>query len=242
MHRQITIGSVLYLLIFLPLNDLRAQVTVNGYMDMGATQVSDGFYLKGAIITEYGTGKWRVGGGIQADLVNRYGGSFSGLGLNASRRVFLKDIPVEIRGSFLWNSHSGLLNETNWGVLANVRKSHLNLTLGNEFRSFHFKKSVVEKYGYEEGEHIRENWNLVYNIGYYLRTPESKWDLGLSITNLDHFLVNQETNPFFKLDGRYGLGPSLDLSLATWYKSAGSFNLSVNYFGFFIRTGLIWEL
>ena len=241
MHRQIIIGLALALFFFLPPTDLQAQGKVFGYLDLGMNEVSDGFYLKSAGLVKYELGNYKLGAGVQLDLVNRNGSSFSGLNVNGSRKVPVKDFPAEIRGFFLWNSYIGLMNETNWGFIANVRWPHVALSLGNEFRSFHFKKSVVEDYGYEEGEHLRENWNLVYNIGYHLRSPESTWDLGASLTNLDHFLVNQETNPFFKLNGRYSLGSSLGLLTEVWYKSSGSFNLSVNYFGFFIRTGVTWK-
>ena len=230
------------MLLLLPGEDLGGQARVSGILDMGVNQVSDGFYLVTGGLAQYEMGKYKMETGIQVDLVNRNGSAFSGLGVSTSRQLTVKDFPFEIQGFFLWNSHADLLNETNWGIMVEMKWPHIDLSLGNEFRSFTFRPEAVERYGIQEGEHIRENWNLVYNVGYHLKSSESKWDLGLAVTNLDHFLINQETNPFFKLAGTYGVGMSLDLFIEAWYQSAGAFNLSVNYFGFFIRTGIAWDI
>ena len=62
------------------------------------------------------------------------------------------------------------------------------------------------------------------------------------MTNIDNFLINQDTNPMLFLQGKYQVTAPLTLYIEPWYQSAGSLNLSANYFGFFIRTGLIWKL
>jgi hypothetical protein len=217
------------------------QLTLSAYLDMGTSQVSDGFFLINGDLVHYTKGKFETGAGVETDLIGRNGSSFSALNLYAERQLSIKDFPIKVRGFFLWNSHPDLINETNWGFFLSSRWSHLSLRLGNEFRSFHFKRSAAEDPGYEQGDFIRENWNLVYSLGYHLRTVESSWDVAIYMTNLDHFLVNQETNPFFSLEGRYGLFSNLELFAEGWYKSSGSFNLSVNYFGIFIRTGAVWK-
>jgi hypothetical protein len=68
------------------------------------------------------------------------------------------------------------------------------------------------------------------------------WNIGFSFTNIDYFIINQETNPVINLQGKYDVSKSLTLFLESWYKSSGAFNLSVNSFGFFFRTGVLWKI
>lgn len=222
--------------------DLLGQKQVLGYLDMGSNNVSDGPFLKTAGLVTYDFGKYVVGAGFQFDLVSSQDNIFSGMGMNVSREIVLKEFPVQVRGFYLLNMHDGLLRETNWGFLAELNWDHFAMRVGNEFRSFAFTQEALDAYGYQKGERIRENWNLIYELSYHLKQSEKKWNIGIAVTNMDHFLINQETNPMFKLLGRYRVGLPLDLFAEAWYKSAGALNLSVNYFGFFMRTGISWDI
>jgi len=82
----------------------------------------------------------------------------------------------------------------------------------------------------------------MYLIGYNLKPIDHDWNVGITITNVDHFIINQETNPVFYLHGKYQVSKPLTLFGEWWYKSAEAFNISVNHFGFFFRTGLVWKV
>ena len=134
------------------------------------------------------------------------------------------------------------MNETNWGAFLDMEQGHFILKLGTGFRTYSYSKRTAEFYGFDESSGIRENWNLLYLFGYQVKSPDNPWNIGLSITNIDHFTISQETNPVFNVHGRYKPTPHLTLFGEGWYKSAGAFNLSVNYFGFFFRTGIAWDI
>ncbi|MEN8230953.1 MAG: hypothetical protein ABFS38_22545 [Bacteroidota bacterium] len=222
--------------------NLEAQTGGSGYVDMGSNNVSNGFYLKTAALVQYQFGKNSVATGLQLDLKSNNSTVFSGYSIRGSRDLQVKGFPFELQGFGIWTPYAGLLRETNWGMSLSIRQNHFSIQLGTGFRSIAFTQKSIDTNMYEKGERIRENWNLLYSAGYHLKPLESHWNIGLTVTNLDHFLVNQETNPIFNLRGHYRISLPLDLFMEAWYKSAGAFNLSVNYFGFFIRTGIVWEI
>jgi len=83
---------------------------------------------------------------------------------------------------------------------------------------------------------------LLYLLGYYLKPQEHNWNVGINVTNIDYYLLNQSTNPLFYLQGEYRPTERMSLFAEAWYKSAGAFNISVNYFGYLFRSGLLWKL
>lgn len=219
-----------------------AQTGVSGYMDLGSNNVSDGFFMKTALLVQHRFGKNNVEAGLQVDIISHNERTFSGFNLRFSRLMQVKGFPFEVQGFFLRTPFSDLLRETNWGLLMDMKHNHFAMQLGTEFRSFAFTRKAIDTYGYREDERIRENWNLVYSIGYHLKPDDYQWNVGLSVTNIDYFVMNQETNPVLRLSGRYRVSLPVDLFMEAWYKSAGALNLSVNYFGFFFRTGIAWDI
>ena len=210
-------------------NHLTAQTRGLGYVDMGSNNVSEGLTLKTAALVQYQFGRNSIEAGLQLDLKSDNSHVFSGYSLSYSRNLQVKEFPFQLQGFCIWTPYSGLLRETNWGILLSGSKNHFSLQLGNEFRSIVFTQRATELYGYSKDDRIRENWNLVYTIEFHMKPVEYQWNIGLAVTNMDHFLMNQETNPFFRIRGQYGLGSTLDLFMDAWHKSAGAFNLSVNY-------------
>ena len=221
---------------------LTAQTRGLGYVDMGSNNVSEGLTLKTAALVHVQFGRNSVEAGLQLDLKSDNSSVFSGYSISYSRALQVKQFPFQLQGFCIWTPYSGLLRETNWGILLSGSKNHFSMQLGNEFRSIAFTQRAIENYGYNKEDKIRENWNLVYTFEYRLKPVEFPWNIDFAITNMDHFLISQETNPIFRVHGQYEVSSTQELFMEVWYKSAGAFNLSVNYFGFFIRTGIAWDI
>ena len=234
--------SFFLLLFFIPGTNLIAQPQVSAYTDIGKTSVSDGLLMKIAGLAHYQFGENKVETGFQFDLKSNNKKVFSGFNIKASRNIWIKNFPIEVKGFYVWTPYSDILHETNWGLLLHVKRNHFIMKIGTNFRTFAFTQEAIKYYDLEEGTKIHENWNLMYSFGYYLKPFENNWNIGLSITNIDHFIINQETNPIFNLRALYELSSPINLFVESWYKSAGAFNLSVNHFGFFFRTGIIWDI
>jgi hypothetical protein len=240
--KSIICTVILLSLLLLPETDLFAQPQLTGYVDLGTTNVSDDLYMKMAGSGSYRFGKNRVEAGFQLDLITYNSNVFSGLNLNAAREFRIKNFPFELRGFYILTPFSGLSRETNWGFLLDFQPEHFEIKAGTSFRTIASRKKAVDEYNADQNHKIRENWNIIYSFSYFLKRSDSEWNIGLSITNIDHYIINQETNPNFNLNGYYQINAPLKVFAEAWYKSAGAFNLSVNYFGFFFRTGIIWDI
>ncbi len=221
---------------------LIAQPQVTAYTDLGQTSVSDGLFIKTAGLGRYKFGKNRVEAGFQFDLKSNNENTISGYSISASRELLIKNFPFEVQGFYILTPFSDIFRETNWGVMLNIKRDHFVLRIGTNFRTFAFTQKAIEYYELQESSKIHENWNLMYSFAYYIKPLENYWNIGLSITNIDHFIINQETNPVFNIRALYEVSSPINLFVESWYKSAGAFNLSVNYFGFFFRTGIIWDI
>ena len=219
-----------------------AQPRINAYTDVGKNNASDGLFIKTASLASYQFGKYNVETGFQLDLKSHNKNIFSGYRIAASREFMIKDFPIGLQGFSIWTPFSDILRENNWGILLNFRRNHFATKIGTNFRTFAYTQNAIELYEFETNTKIHENWNLMYLFSYHLKPIENHWNIGLSVTNIDHFIINQETNPVFNFHALYQISSPLKLFAESWYKSAGAFNLNVNYFGFFFRTGIIWDI
>ncbi len=236
-HRCIFIILALF-----PWTNLFAQPQITGFIELGQTNVSDGLYMKTAGSGSCQFGKYQVSAGFQLDLISYNSTVFSGLNLNASREFNIKNFPFELRGFYILTPFSDISRETNWGFLLNLQPDHFEIKFGTSFRTIASRKKATEEYNADQVQKIHENWNIIYSFSYFLKRYDNQWNIGLSITNIDHYIINQETNPNFNLNGYYQINAPLRIFAEAWYKSSGAFNLSVNYFGFFFRTGIIWDI
>jgi hypothetical protein len=222
--------------------NLQAQVQLSAYIDAGENNVSEGLFIKTSAWGNYQLDKYNIEGGIQLDLKSTGSNIFSGVALLVSREFLIKEFQFEIQGLFLSNFFSDLAHEYNWGFLAKTELKHLTFKLGTEFRTYHITRKASEEYDIESDKNLHENWNLMYLARYNLKPSDHKWNVGLAVTNIDHFIINQGINPMVNIQGNYWINTALMVYIEPWYANSGTFNISANYFGFFIRTGLIWKL
>ena len=103
--------------------------------------------------------------------------------------------------------------------------------------------SALEEYDIEDSDKkFRENFNMIYMATAYLKPHENSWNVGLSCTNIDYFIINQSTNPVFNIQMLYKPNSNLTIRLDTWYKQAGILNINANHFAYFFRGGITWEI
>ena len=238
-----SLSLVFICLLLIGFLDLSAQPKLNFYTDLGENNVSLGLFIKSAGLASYQFGKNSLETGFQLDLKNSTNIFFSGFRLSGSRYFKISNFPFEINGFWVVTPFSGLLRETNWGGLFKHENNHFGFSIGSNFRTYAFRQKAIREYGIEPNAvEIHEIINLIYSIGYQIKLKTSCWNIGFSLTNMDHFVLEQETNPMLKLNGLYKVSKPLFLYMEAWYKSAGATNPAVNYFGFFFRTGIIWKI
>lgn len=222
--------------------NLEAQVALSTFIDIGENNVSEGIYVKSSVLGAYQFGETKITAGSQFNLKSNSTNALAGISINVAQEFTIKEFQFEVAGLFLCNPFSEVMHESNWGVLVNVKRTHFMYKLGTSFRTYRITKKASENYDIESNKSLHENWNLMYLVGCNLKPMDSNWNLGVTLTNIDHFLINQETNPMVYLRGTYDVKSSLRLYMETWCKSAGSLNISANNFGFFFRTGVKWNL
>jgi hypothetical protein len=239
-HLKIS-GGLFILLISQIGTDLSAQAGLTGYADAGKNTISD-FYVRSALFGHYRSGNNFLEAGVQTNLYNGNKIVLSGYRFNGSRNFNIKNTQFEVRGFWLWTASSEILKEINYGFALAVKPKHLELLVGTNFRTYSFRKKAMEIYPInEDASKIHEYFNLMYSISYNLKPSDFRWNAGLTVTNIDYFLINQETNPYLNLHGSFKVSSPVCLFAEAWYKNAGTLNTNTNYFGFVIRGGVKWN-
>ena len=155
----------------------------------------------------------------------------------------LRNKYFNLEGFFLRTRASEITGETNWGFLVNTGRKHFKIELGTNFRTYSFTNYAIRKYKLDKGTtRCREVYNFMYSFTYDLKAKNDLWNAGLTITDADHFDINQENNVIFNLHGFYKLSPSVSLYTQLWYEAAGLTNLHINYFGCYLRAGIVWNI
>ena len=236
-----------FLMIFLllsPVNGIRAQVVLQSHLDIGKNNVSEGVFVKDVIRGSYQYQKFSIESGMQFDLISTNPNTLTGFDLIGSGRFSIRNFPFDIKGFFMLNRFSDLLYESNWGIRIETKKfEHFILELGTDNRTYTINPAAREEYDIDKSDsRLRENFNMMYMISAYLKPHANKWNVGISCTNIDYYTINQSTNPVFNLQVKYRLRSNLNLHLDSWFKQAGILNASANYFGYFFRGGIRWEI
>lgn len=230
------------LFLFLMIQKLDAQLFLAVHNDLGRNNASEGLFIKTALNGQYQSGRYSFEYGNLFNLKSNNSNIFSGVRVNIARAFELKDRTFKASAFLLYNLVSPIIHETNWGIALNNETKHFNYLLGVNFRTSHITRSAREDFDITSDFRLREKWNLMYLVSYNLKPLDNNWNIGIALTNTDYFLINQDTNPMLLLNARYRFRIPLTLVMETWYKSAGVLNISADSFGFFIRTGLKWDI
>jgi len=223
---------------------LFSQPEIKGFADIGRNNVSDGLYIKAATQAGFKFGINAAGAGLQWNLLSNSERVLTGAYIHAQRDISIKDFGFNLKAFYSWAGFSNYLRETNYGILFQHRWEHLEIGLGNNFRTYAYTRKAIDQFEPDDNAPVKihENWNFMYIFSYYLKPDENNWNLAFSLTSFDHFIIYQETNPVVNLKGLYRITPGLLFFSEAWYQTSGASNLNVNYFGFFFRTGIIWKI
>jgi hypothetical protein len=221
---------------------LFAQPRLTIYNETGKNISSQNLIVKSAAFVNLATGKTSIDAGLQYDFMSINKKSFTGFSVCSSKSFSLKGTPLSINGFFIQTRPTNILNETNWGALLKLRHNHFEMTLGTNFRTLIINKKAISEFTVSNYDsRIHEVYNLMYSFSYYLKPTDEKWNAGLSLTNIDNFVIHQETNPFITVNGFYNFNSKVALNAQACYKLSGISNLEVNHFGFYLRTGITWK-
>lgn len=236
---------LLYLLIvFLFPSGSMGQITLSDYYTVGSNSVSEGFYFQDNILAKYKLRKFELGAGVQLTAGHSDQQLFSGFFLKGATILFAERFPVLTSLIFLRKPYSKLLSENNFCLTVQHRWKHLELILGNNIRMWTLSRTRMRQLGVLDATdlNITEYRNLMYRLTWYLKPSGSKWNLSFSLTDFDDFLIQRGTNPLLSCGFVKVLESDLELFTELWYQGAGMFNLQADHFGFYLKTGIRWQL
>ena len=221
---------------------LKAQNSLEGYLDIGKNQVSEGLYSQFSNIGCFEKTKWGIQAGYQLGLVQPQDVIFNSWYLSPYGKIKMEN-SLYLGGEYLWTAISPDLRETNWIVFARTTLNHWQLGFGTSIRTYRLSNKAAndDDQPYPESR-ITEKWNMMYHATYLLKPYENRWNLSGTFTNYDHFIIQQENNPMFNLRFDYKTNARLSLYSELWYKPAGLMVIRVTYYGMFIRLGLLWKI
>lgn len=226
------------------ISEARAQVQLETYFDVGSNNVSEGVFIKNVYRGNYQYQKYSIESGLQFDWLSNNPNTLTGFDIIGSREFSVNNFPFDVKGFFMLNRFSDIAHETNWGVQLETKKlDHFIFALGTNFKSYKINSNAREDYNISKSNStLDENFNLIYLLSAYLKPHNYNWNIGVSITNIDYYIINQSTNPVFNLQGKCKVKTQLNLFIEAWYKQAGILNINANYFGYFFRGGIKWEI
>jgi hypothetical protein len=240
---SLKISGAMFILILM-INNLNviAQPVLTIYSDAGKNIYSNDLYIRSVCMGNLHFGNYHLKAGLQTNLTNSNDIVVSGYRFDGSREFKIKNKILELDGFGLWTASSEILQEFNYGCFVKMTTGHFDLKVGTNFRTYSIRNNAFGIYEIENRESkIHENLNLMYSFGAYINQLNHKWNTGLTLTNIDNFMINQETNPYINLKGYFKISSPVSLFAEVWYKYAGILNLNANYFGFLIRGGVLWN-
>lgn len=221
-----------------------AQLSLHGYIDVGKNNASSGVFFRPAVITSYERYNFKLQSGFLWTLPSQNDNGVAAWEVCLMRSFHIKKAKFEGGMFYRHQPFSNLVREHNWGVLLGFNSKHFRMRLGNNSRTFKFTSKGINELGLTEDDDVKisEPRNLMYAFTYYVKPYEHRWNIAISITDYDHFLIQQETNPMIMGSFTHDLPHKMKIYSEVWYQSAGLLNLQVNYFGFNFRTGVLWQM
>jgi len=232
----------LILLFLIASRNLQAQWTVSGYSEVGDNNISEGIYVKLVPMVAYKLNKTQLDVVIRSELKDNNSNLISGFKVNLAQNFSWKNNLYKVETFYIKTAPTQLMREKNLGVLLSLPTGHFEIKGGTHFRAIMYSKKAIEEYNLQSNDKLRENFNLMYQVTYNLRSTLKLWNIGATWTNFDHLSIYQETNPIINIHGYYCIKEQIRLFAELWYKTAGAINLSVNYYSSSLRTGFIWNI
>ena len=221
---------------------LIAQPKVSIYTEVGRNVVDNGLFVQSAGLAGYQFRSYQLETGCQFDLKSCQKNALSGFTMRFSKDLSFVRFPVSMQVMYVLKPLAGLLRETNWCVLSSIEFTHLKIMLGTDFRTFACTKSAIRELGLQSSNKIHEMWNMAYSISYYLKPSADHWNVALTLTDLDYFTIEHETNPVLDLKILVRLNLKILLFMDARYKCTWPCNLNMNALDVSFRAGFKFSI
>lgn len=146
------------------------------------------------------------------------------------------EVELQIQEKFLYNSF-GAWNIQEYSIFGGLRlfTTHFDGLLGVSSRLI----KPLQPITYES---IVEPFNWQYDVGLRLFKTSNPWNLRLGASNFDTFYFERMESLILSLKAEYNISKKISLYCNGILNPAGNFHLSANYYGYYIQTGMIWNI
>jgi len=223
----------------------RGQLQLESTLTSGQNQTKPNGFLNMAICPSYALNNWTFGAGVELAILTPQNTILDAWKINAEKKMIIKEHEFKLYGGFYYRPFSEYLRELNLVVEFSTENNHLRAMIGNNTRIWRLSGKAIENWPEADsaGTSSRKEWrNLLYCFSVYLKKTDHPWNIGVGFSNTNGFIFNQETTPMLFSRYENKLSESLQLYAECWIQQAGFANLQAQYFGFFMKGGLIWEI
>lgn len=214
-----------------------AQLKLGIWADAGTSQIDANGFTSVSAEVAYSYDKYELSLAYSTLYTEWKETIHNGFKIDFSRGFNLNNFPFVTSIFYLHKPISKQIYEWDLGIFLNKNTGNWNYGIGGHYREIRLKK---EHANYADNK-IIEGFNLLYLLRYNIPLNSEAWKLHASLTDFDHFLLLQETNPMVYMGGNYLGFKNLDIFSEFWYRSAGFNNIQVQYYGYFFRLGAVWK-
>lgn len=218
----------------------KAQLSGDFSVSTGNNYASYGQYAKLYGLFSYQYGDWGFSAATGTVFSAARENIFDALRLSVSKEFKIKNKPYEANFFYQRSPYSSRLNEHNAGLLLTRKTRRWFFNLGVNTRLYQLRNQYAKENSYT----VKSLWepvNVIYKITYH-RPLSTKFEINGSVTNFDNFIIEQETNPFLMVDFRQKVSKKSKVYFDVAYQQAGFFNIRVNYFGYFLKAGYLFDI
>lgn len=201
------------------------QIDVNGFTSLSgeAMYTYDAYFASIAYSALFSEWRETVSNGFKVDI---------------GRDFNIKSLPIKASVFYLNKPISTQIYEWDLGLFLQKSTGNWNYGIGGHYREICIKPKYAADFSDTK---ITEGFNLLYLLRYNIPLKTNTWKLHATITDFDHFLLLQETNPMVFVGAHYLGFNTLNIFSEFWYRSAGLNNIQVQYYGYFFRLGAVWK-
>lgn len=220
------------------------QIQLESTLTTGQNQTKPEGFLNMAICPAYELNQWTFGAGAELAVLNPQNTMLDAWKLDAGRKILIKKHEYKLYGGFYCRPFSEYFRELNLVLTIKTEYGHFRGMIGNNSRIWRLSGKAIEQWPEADSAGTimkKEYRNLLYDFSVYLKKTDHPWNIGLGFSNLNGFFFNQETTPMLFSRYENKITESMQLFAECWFQQAGSANLQTQYFGFFIKGGLVWK-
>lgn len=236
------LGLITFLVIFNPTVS-SAQFKIDVFTGIATNPVDDPVLWSIGHSPEFAYKKFSISYALDINLNKRDEKIINAFSSSLAYTFTVAKNPLKASIIYRYTPVSTILNIQKAGILLDYQIGKWAFGLGNNFNIYRYNKNAVEVYDITDNPYLVESANLMYAVKYSFRDIDSPWNLYLNLSNYELFLIEQEINPMLNLGFTYKHKENSPTFFAdVWYQTAGFFNIRVNYYGMFFRTGVSWEI